>query len=533
MQLVYNRAYNKNLYPNSLNAFLEYYIKKDKSSSAVLVVPTRKYVNYIKKDWIKKYYRHHNKAITKLHIYNLIDFAILVLKEIKGSNNVSRYSDSALLSLMEEAMKILQKEGSLIYYNRLSYNILEKIFEVVNGLRKDGITSAGMQNELVYQEGITSADKRFSDITKIYSLYEKLLEPNQYIGDRDLEQYSNLVSKLYESYKTDEVGIFNSIIDSQFNMNNLSFLDKDSMIYFYDFTEFKLPEAKFVSLFSDCDIPVLVSIDYSKESGPMIDNLPLNVRRLVTNELNTNLELKNSDGIVNNIRKWLFNDDVKLFNPNLKKQISIYEAGNQINEVKNIVRLCIDLNKKYDIPFSDMCICSRQSNNYSELFREYFSESGIVVNISDRYDLASSTHIVQLFYLLDLVIRRWKRVDLERLHNSKLLIEYLNKESQIDNTEYNLITLISIANKYRILGGYSKNTWLEKFKYIENITKNEEYNNVIIAKNTFIKLNTLLDFKNTDKFSNYIDKIIEIIDVLGVSIDIKTKINEILRKKST
>ncbi|MCL2038943.1 MAG: hypothetical protein FWG85_00770 [Bacteroidetes bacterium] len=523
MQLVYNRSYNRNIYPTSLEAFLEYYIKKDKCSSAVLVVPTRKYVNYIKKEWIKQYYTHHNKAITKLHIYNLIDFATLVLKEIKKHNNVCCYSDAALLSLMEEAMKILHNEGSLVYYNRISYNILEKIFDVVNGLRKDGITSKSMQDELVYQEGITSADKRFSDITKIYSLYEDLLAANsndchnEYLinsPDYSNKEMPSQARHDRKYYKTDEVGIFNAIIESQFNMNDLSFLDKDSMIYFYDFTEFKMPEAKFVSLFSECNVPVLVSIDYSKESGPMIDNLPQNVRRLVTNELNTNLELDNTYGIVNNIKTWLFNDNVKLFNPNLKKQISIYEAENQAEEVKNIVRLCVDLNKKQGIPFSDMCICSRQSDNYAELFREYFSESGVVVNISDRYDLASSDHIVQIFYLLELVVRRWRRTDLERLHNCKLLINYLNKESQVDNIKYNLITLISVANKYRIIGGYGKNRWLEKLTNIENITINEEYNDVLIAKNTLIKLHTLLDFKNTDKFSNYTDKVIEIIDIL-------------------
>ena len=319
MQLVYNSAYNKNIYPSSLESFLEYYIKKDKCSSAILVVPTRKYVNHIKKDWIRKYYHHHNKAITKLHIYNLIDFAMLILKEIRGYNNVSCYSDSALLSLMEEAMKTLLKEGSLVYYNRLSYNILEKIFDVVNGLRKDGITSESMQDELILQEGITSADKRFSDITKIYSLYELLLHKNiktnhtchaelvsastnkadsgqlpaVYVGNNNEETPKQVRcdSKQVQYIKTDEVGIFNAIIESNFNLNELSFLDKDSMIYFYDFTEFKLPEAMFVSLFNDCDTPTLVSIDYSKESGPVIDNLPLNIRRLVTNELNTNLEL--------------------------------------------------------------------------------------------------------------------------------------------------------------------------------------------------------------------------------------------------
>ena len=285
MQLIYNHSYNKLIKENndlhqnySLDLFIKHYIEIDKCSSAVLIVPTRKYVDYIKKQWIQKYYTEHKKAIGKLHIYNLLDFAALVLNEIH--KNISIYSDAVLLNFVEEATQYLIDNDELKYYKRISFNLLTKMFDVINGLRKEGISADAMNDELINQNDISSANKRFHDVSKIYAHYEKLLSEKS-INNTDETGIYNKIIDIIENNKINE-------IDNNF-LNNFSFINADSMIYFYDFTEFKLPEAKFVSLFNKCKTPVLVSIDYSKENGPVIENLPRNVRRLVMNEMNTNM----------------------------------------------------------------------------------------------------------------------------------------------------------------------------------------------------------------------------------------------------
>ena len=520
MQLIYNQTYNKNIHPITLNTFIEHFINIDKSSSAVLIVPTRKYAEYTKKQWIKKYFTQHKKAVGKLHIYNLIDFAALVQNEINiVPKNI--YSAPALLIMLEEIMFYLLKYGKLEYYKRCTQGIITKIFDVINGLRKEGISATNMKNELVEQQNISSAEKRFADITNIYFEYEKIL--------------TNKTNS-----KTDETGIFNDIINICSNeeiskqvqgdiLNNLSFLDDDSIIYFHDFTEFKLPEAKFVSLFSNTKTPTLVSIDYSKESGPVIDNLPMNIRRLVTNELNTNLIRNNTNELTSHIKKWLFNSDEKLYNSKLLNQITIYETKDRIEEVKNIVKLSVYLNRTQKINFSDICVCSRSSEIYSDLFREYFSESGIAVNITDRYNLSTANPIVNIFSLLDLTAKRWKRTDLDKLSIFSELNNYLTNESEKDNTEYNIKTLISVANNFKIIGGLGKNNWINILKKIEKI---KNHPSISIASNTFNKITQLVSFKNKDNFNNYIDKIIEIIKTIKIDENIFNDAKEIIQKNN-
>jgi ATP-dependent helicase/DNAse subunit B len=593
-QLIYNNAYNSKNHPTSLDSFIDYFIEKDNCSVGILIVPTHKYVNYIKKCWITKYFKHHNRALGKLHIYNLIDFAKLCLKEI-SKEDINIYSDAALLSIMEEAIL----STGLRYYsnknNRVSQSILEKIFAIIDGLRKDGITAEHMEYELEVKQDVSSAEKRFNDIANIYKRYSELLQSKA-------------------NNKFDETGIYKQLKHHSIN-HNLSFIKPESIIYFHNFTEFKQPEAEFVAMFNDCNVPTFVNIDYSKLSGPEINNLPNNIRRLIINDMNNSLQIGNNDLQIGNnkfnngylpivessksiieshIKKWLFNENDNLYKEELKKQIKIYEAKDRINEVKSIVKLVIHLHREKDIDFADMCVCSRQSSTYSELFREYFSESGVVVNISDRYDLASAPQIVLLFSLLDLIVRRWRRSDIERLQSFIEIKEYLDNEGKIaimgnnystisnypllkceKSKEFeeksnsreidsisifgqfnpsNLHILVKIAQTYRIVGGWNKNNWLKSLEQaksfieieikkinngqmpvvddknivVEGKDKFKEYENILIATNTFTKLVELLNFNSKDAFSNYVNRIKDIINALGIEKNIYKEAKKLL-----
>jgi hypothetical protein len=64
------------------------------------------------------------------------------------------------------------------------------------------------------------------------------------------------------------------------------------MILFSGFSEFKLPEARFIALFSEAKTPTLINIDYSPVFGPQIHALPENVRRLVKEGHNQQIKME-------------------------------------------------------------------------------------------------------------------------------------------------------------------------------------------------------------------------------------------------
>jgi len=177
---------------------------------------------------------------------------------------------------MEEAIKSVdisyfkKKDGSI------SVNVLQKIANIIIGLKEDGIVPETMSDELTERQNLVSADIRFDEITKIYSKYNSLL------SDKYLDE-----STIY--YKVLEL-----IGDDPSSLNKISFFKEDGVIFFSGFTEFKLPEAKFISLFTNCKVPTLINIDYSALFGPQIQSLPDNVRRLVSEGHNQQIKIEDN-----------------------------------------------------------------------------------------------------------------------------------------------------------------------------------------------------------------------------------------------
>jgi hypothetical protein len=191
-QLVYNKAYIKDKYPSDLEVFFDYFIKLEKPESAVLVLPTNKFVKAARKIFCKKYFATNNKPIPILHFYRLQDFARKCLNEIIPEKKYKLLSDAAILSLMEDAVRLEKLSYFKKENNKISTNVLQKIAQIIIGLKEDGITPESMESELTQKQNIASADLRFEEITKIYLKYNELL------ADKYLDE-PTIYTKIIES----------------------------------------------------------------------------------------------------------------------------------------------------------------------------------------------------------------------------------------------------------------------------------------------------------------------------------------------
>jgi len=523
-QLSYNSAFNSEKNPTNINEFFNYFVQNEKPENAVLILPTTKYVNWAKEKFIRKYFNEKKMPTPELKFYNLKNFAKLCLEKLTVKESYEVLSDAGIFTFMETAAN--NPDLNLQYFKaknqKISLTILQKIKDIILGLKEDGITPESMLQDLAVQQNIASAELRFSDLTKIYSEYEKLL--NEKIG-----------GKIY----LDEPAIFQRIFDllnfsneKNSNQKNSNFpfdamFGDNTVIMFHGFSEFKLPEAQFVAQFAKSKIPTVVHIDYSQIEGPNIDSLPQNVRRLAVADLNQkSANLKNFSHSKNNlkpsqfIKKWLFNETKSLYSKEILEQIKIFEMPDRVEEVKHLANLVRFLNEEKNIPFSEMCICSRNPKLYADLFREFFSESGLVINISDRFSLSNSSPIILIFSLLEIVAKNWQRNDIEKIISSQIIREIIPEIS----------TLITVAKKYRIVGG-SKNYNTEKWKTLltkhkmffektlktlENTDSSDDNKNIKNSINEietslkiFEKLEKLLDFKNKNYTFSEFSKIIK------------------------
>jgi ATP-dependent helicase/nuclease subunit B len=488
--------------------------------NAMLILPTHKWVTRAKKDFIRYNYDKRERATGKLQFYRLLDFAHNCLDKLGCKYKL--LSDAAILSFIEEAMAA--EKDNLEYYGNTSLNLLQKIKDVLLGLKEDGITPENMATELTESQNVVSAEKRFHDITTIYKRYNELL------GDYYLDEPAIYTKLFNELQRTD----IDDLLNTEF-------------MYIHGFSEFKLPEVAILSYLSDSKTPTLIDIDYTRSVGPNVESLPENVRRLVLNSHFNQKSTNEADANTKTsqyLRKWLYKDNYTKYNDELRKQIIILESKDRETEVKNLAKLAIHLNSEYSMNYSDICICSRNPSKYANLFREFFSESGIVVNVSDRFPLATAVPVVLIFALLEIVARRWKRVDIERIAHY----------SEVADTIPNIITFINIAKKYRIIGGISSSYWestLERYRdstikrlnwlqqdetrdTLEDERLSKEIAMLEEAIKAWRKLDNILDLKE-DKytFSDFANIIRErLLNGFGIKQSIINKCNDLSQKSN-
>ena len=119
-QLVFNKTYIEGKHPTDIDSFFDYFINIQQPSSAILVLPTGKYVRWAKKKFLQKYFKVQKKPSTELHFYRLMDFAKKCLLELAPEKKYKLLSDTAILSLMEDAAKNV----NLSYFSKDNKNIL-------------------------------------------------------------------------------------------------------------------------------------------------------------------------------------------------------------------------------------------------------------------------------------------------------------------------------------------------------------------------------------------------------------------------
>lgn len=474
----------KQLKKFSLNEIFTKTLIDDKPYDVVLVFPTGKYVRYFKQNFVREYYSTHQKPLSELKIYTLQGFINIIFDSLGLNNNHKQLSEGYLLALFEEAIKKANLKFFKTKSKKISNTVLMKLFSLIYGLREDGITLQKLQddyksisNEFPEELSYYTDTHRMSDIIKIYENYEKLLS-DKYLDFPKLLDLT--IDKL------------NQLEDLDFQEKIAEIFGPHSTIYLDGFTDFKQPEVSLLSFFVKAKNPFGIHIDYSYSpshqngNGPLFGNLEEIIIKfhkagfsLISLSEYANEQIDNIDYILNTsdelekqklfgdisgfLRRWLFNAEKDLKNSYLSKFIKILIAENRKDEVKNIARLVKFLINFKGYTPADICICSRQPELYSGLFREIFSRYRIPSNVTDRFNLAQSPVINAILSVLEIISSGFKIDDVSKALNSP----YLNFDTDKKTDRIDKQNLLNVANQLRIRGGYlfgRENEWLRKFE---------------------------------------------------------------------
>jgi len=550
-QIIYNSLFKFD-FPFTANELLQNAINNDNLDSIIIVVPTDKLERRLKQNTIRQYYDKYKKPLPSINAFSLSSFIEYCYDKIFTDRKRNSISEAYRLALLDEAVVKADLKFYSTNHDRISPVLLERLANVIFGLKEDGMTIEELRKDIQNQNDLIFYDsKRLEDVTKLYQKYEELRE-EKYLDSTDI---TNKITDYLHN---------NSDIDYLYNQ----ILKGQKFVLFNGFSDFKMPEVKFISLFAKSKCPFALHIDYSTNNGPLFGNLAecienFNANGLLINSPEDLLEKKylaQTDFNVENteskdypreryLRTRLFNTDTDLENKAFSKIIKILEAENRTNEVIYLAKLSKYLLLKKDFKPEDICICMRQPEIYSHLFREIFSSYKIPANISDRYELSSSPVVTSIFSVLDVVNYGYLINDVHKT----LLSSYIT----IGDDKFEAQNLFAMAQRFRIIGGdyrkggdYWEKVLRSKTESAKNRLQNLQ-NNIIENKDDIerAKLDlsciekALEDFNTLrkilpDKKSSYSPKEfndlinINIIDNLKIKRNILESYNEYLSKKS-
>lgn len=531
-QILINKSFENLKFPLELNFLIDNAIEKDLICSSIIILPTEKLVRYYTQKIIRAYYDKYGRPISKLQLYNLDNFIKILYNTIFPNIYIHKISEAYRLAIIEEAFEKVELKFFKFGNKPVNFNVIEKLSNVIYGLREDGITLEALKEDIEQAKLNKTYGYDFlklNDIYELYNYYEKSL--TQKVTDGPA-----IMFRLIDYIKNNSD--YCEILNNAFKDNYFIFIN--------GFSEFKQPELEIISFLHKISVPIGISIDYSTENGPLFGNLEHTIIQLgkAGYKLIDKMKLKYQNAPISEIQAKFSSSEfirANLFyskdyknekTDSLNNIVLICEAEDRTDEVQSIARLVKYLILNYNISPSEICIVMRHPQLYSMLFREQLTRYSIPYNISDRFDLSSSPAIIAIFSVLNLVLFGYLLKDINQVLTSKYI--KIEDEEAIDPSN-----LLNMAQKLRILGGYKRGGieyWKKRLesaifikeKKLLNSDNNEdileieglkrEITNLKKAYSDFIKLTESIAFEN----KNYSP--IEFYDIIFEKIIKKLKI---------
>jgi len=446
--LLKNQLYHSE---TQLDELIENSIDNNQLEHVFIIVPTGKLVRYLKNRIVNQYFDKYKKPCGDLNVFTIQSFVQYCYERLIPKGTYRMVSDAYRLALFEEA----SAKADLRLYSsekkQLSGALLQRLADLVYGLKEDGITVESIEEdirlaELNNDETIDTA--RLKDIAELFKAYQEILGDNLLDFHEQLRMTTNKLGELED-------------INSVFPDN--------SMIFVSGFSEFRKPETEFLSIFANNQLPFALNLEYSERNGPLFGNLEDNIKALMNAGFGSYKTFDDKDldqkkiELSSFVKRWLFiQNRLAPKNPDFSKMVKILEMGTRSEEVKYIAKLVKYLGIVHNIPLHKICILMRHPSKYTNLFREIFSQNLIPMNISDRYDLKTSPITTAVFAILDTLTKHFRREDIHRaISNTYFTFIDQNGKKLDGNNLYNT------ALQLRIEGGKprsGKDHWTKKLE---------------------------------------------------------------------
>lgn len=356
--------------------------------------------------------------------------------------------------------------------NKNNYNYIKQIGHQVNGFRRDGITASQLKDNLLTKINNSEFDTdNLANLTQVLAEYESLL------GEKELIDFHSALVTL-----TDEI-----------ENNNLI---RNKTIIFDEFILFAEPELNFLQALAKNN-SIIINVRW--------DELNINQGLVLAEDLlNIGFNFYDSKGSKVELESSIETYDYDSELMNLKSQLQntkLYTYSNLREEVYGVTKLVKYLLNKENYSPSDICVVSRQSQDYSLLFKEFFADNHIPTNINDRLELSKSPVITSIIKILEAVVSNFNFSSLEGVLSAPYL------DVGIDNKS----SVLNLAKKFRIIGGMPDKGFVQFIHILE--TRKNAYNEANKNNDSYQLTNEFKSLNNLTESFDILNKRFSGIDI--------------------
>ncbi len=452
--LIHNEAFLPNQKLSyEISDFFDHQINNSTIHKHIIVVPTRKIVQNIKKYVAQQYSIIHHKATNNLYIYNLEDFFKQICNWLDIIKDKRIISEGIQLMLIEQAIN----QSNLNYYrfqdNYLKLDVARKISSVINGLRMDGV---GFESD--YNDFIVFDTRKAEDIDIIHRSYANLL------GSSLLDIPSLMEHLLFYLLQDKSVEHLSNILINKHNIETISL---------FGFSDFRQLEYKILSTFRNLSIPFIINLDYSEFAGPLFGNFQKIVKFFIENQfkLYNNEQLYLDDErLANKLSYHLFDEKKGKKSSSLTENLTIIECQNIVDEVQYITKMVKYFNIIQKIPLSQIAIVARNPDEYASLFFNSFKSEKIPVNITHRKNIKQSVIVRNILLILKIIEGNFSFEHLKLLFESKFVtIDEIDKGNFLE-----VVRILKLKNnKLSFDNDFIKNRAISFLNYLNTVLNTE------------------------------------------------------------
>ena len=365
----------------NLDSLIDDGIKSRKLDEFLFIVPTNRKIRYLKRELISL---SPNGSVTGLNLETIGSFAARLLFEADDSSQL--ISEEAAIVLLNQSFQETDLKYFSAYKGEIPFGTLEKVKKVISEYKLHGITPKILREEAA---NVTGAEKlKAEDIANIYEIYAGKFNAIgvKESGDvyyernsRSEKEYTQLFTKNYADVKK---------------------------IIINGFDEFTKPEIGIINSSAEInEIELYVYFDYYKYNPLIFSHLDACYKMLTDKGFKVikDLSFAGQNDFLMEVKEKLFLKREESVNRKFSSQLTEISAFNRENEIELIAKEIKKLILHKKVKPNKICIAFNLIKPYSPVVRDQFSLYGIPFNLTDRLSLSTSSPIMAVINLLDII----------------------------------------------------------------------------------------------------------------------------------